>query len=311
MLLQGLGFISPSLQQSSYQSNFSPMLPPTLRYGRRQAVGRLLQQWIECPESDPSVGICPILPSTLKFKDLKKAKQLEIDTDMNPYVPLQIEHEFADLEIMGPTGGAWEKIAIDEPNAPPDPKYSDIHVWEGQVAPGVLIVEEIKKTPGFFMSEVCQAIYQNHFPIDTLKYVYMIDVCNTDTRSFVRNELYTEFNGLTLSDDQIHDWVSGTPEFEALLGTKLGQTVAHLILGAFKRGTRRISRIRIYETFEALQLQFAIEEIEQIVLTYDPIQSPSARSTRSTSRRQRNVESRKRKVDWDEETEVKKGWRQW
>ncbi|KAK4864870.1 hypothetical protein LT330_001493 [Penicillium expansum] len=287
------------------------MLPPTLKYGRRQVVGRLLQQWIENPESDPSIDICPIIPSTLKFKDLKKFKHLEIETDMSPYLPLQIEHEFGGLEIMGPTGGAWEKIAIVESDAPLDPKHQDISTWEGQIAPGLLIVEEIKRTTGVFMSEVCQAIYQNHFPIDTLKYVYMLDVCNTDTRSFVRDELYTRSNGLAWPDDQIRDWVSGTPEFEALLGTKLGQTVAYLVLGAFRRGTRRISRIRIYHSFEALQLQFAIEEIEQVVPTCNPTQSSSARSTRSTSRRQRKIEWRKRQTDWNEETEGRKVQRQW
>ncbi|QQK45797.1 Beta-glucuronidase [Penicillium digitatum] len=290
----------------------SPMRPPILEYGRRQASGRLLQQWIECPESDPSVGICPIRPSTLKFKDFRKFKQLEIETDMSPYIPLQIEHEFGGLEIIGPTGGAWEKIAIVESDAPSpeDPKHQEINTWEGQIAPGLLIVEEMKRTTGVFMSEVCQAIYQNHFPIDTLKYVYMLDVCNKDTCSFVKEELYTRSHGLSWPDGQIRDWVPGTPEFEALLGTKLGQTVAHLVLGAFRRGTHRISRIRVFDSFEALQLQFAIEEIEQIVPTNNPAQSPSARITRSTTRRQQKIESRKRKMDWDEETEVKKARRQ-
>lgn len=311
MPLQGLGLTSPFLQQPSYQCQFedsttSPMISPTLKYGRRQAVGRLLQQWIECPETDPSVQLCPILPSKLKFKDFEKSKQLEIDTDTPAYLPLQIEHEFGDLEIMGPTGGAWEKVHMSESDAPLNPERQEISTWEGLIAPGVLIVEEIKRTKGLYMSEVCQAIYQNHFPIDTLKYVYMLDVCNNDTRSFVRDELYTEYNGLAWPDQQIRDWVSGTPEFEALLGTKLGQTVAHLVLGAFKRGTRRISRVRIYDSFEALQLQFAIEEIEHIVPTYNPAQSPLARSTRSISRRLRNIESRKRKVVWDEETKGKK-----
>lgn len=212
---------------------------------------------------------------------------------------------------MGPTGGAWEKIHIAESDAPLNPKHPEISTWEGLVAPGALIVEEIKRTKDVYMSEVCQAIYENHFPIDTLKYVYLLDVCNVDTRSFVRDELYTESNGLAWPDEQIRDWVSGTPEFEALLGTKLGQTVAHLVLGAFKRGTRRISRIRIYDSFEALQLQFSIEEIEHMVPTYNPTQSPLARSTRSTSRRLRNIESRKRKVDWDEETKGKKVRSQW
>ncbi|KGO78392.1 hypothetical protein PITC_068550 [Penicillium italicum] len=45
MPVEGLGLISPFLQQSSYHSSFesfscSPMLPPTLKYGIRQATSR-------------------------------------------------------------------------------------------------------------------------------------------------------------------------------------------------------------------------------------------------------------------------------
>ncbi|KAJ5823209.1 hypothetical protein N7447_005549 [Penicillium robsamsonii] len=273
--------------------------PNVLRYGSRQAYGRLLQQWIESPESDPSVAECPILSSTLKFKDLKKSKQLEIDMDTSPYIPIQIELEFAELDIMGPTGGAWERVAIDQPDASPDTEYPDIHTWEGHIAPGVLIVEEIKKAPGFFMSEVCHAIYQEHFPIDTLKSVYFIDVCNKDTRSFVMNELYSESNGLAWPDDKIRDWIPGTAEFEALLGTTLGRTMARLILGAFKRGTRRVSRIRTFHSFDTLQMQFSIE-VEQTDPTGTKIEPDSDRSTgpetRSASRR-KNLESKKHKLD--------------
>ncbi|KAJ5783315.1 uncharacterized protein N7518_008992 [Penicillium psychrosexuale] len=275
------------------------MQSPTLKYGSRQALGRLLQQWIESPESDPPGETCPILPSKLKFKDLKKCKKLEIDIQMHPYLPIQIEYEFEQHGIMGPTGGAWDMVSIEEPDAPRDPEYPHVHTWKGQIAPGVLMIEEIKKIPGFFMSEVCQAIYQNYFPIDSLKYVYMIDVCNKDTRSFVMDELYTEANGYTWEKDTIN-CIPGTPEFEALLGTKLGRTVAHLVLGAFKRGTRRISQIKVFDNFEALQLEFSI------VPTDAPAQSSSTRSTRSKTRREQNIESRKRKRDSSEEPAKKR-----
>ncbi|KAJ5972304.1 uncharacterized protein N7479_002222 [Penicillium vulpinum] len=303
-------------------------LSSTLKYSERQAAGQLLQQRIESPASDPSPQKCPILPSSLTFKDLRKAKQLEIDMDLSPYIPIQIEADFAGLEIMGPTGGAWEKVAIDETDASPDPRYSDIHTWEGQVAPGVLIIEEIKRTKGFRMSEVSQAIYEEFFPINTLQYVYLIDVCNTDTRSFVQDEIYTGSNGLAWPDDAIRDWMPGTPEFEALLGTALGHNMAFLILGAFKRGTRRISRIRTFSSFEVLQMQFAIEDIEQTEQTEQteeteeteaPIQTPAAPSIASTStaytgpetraavRRRLNLEAQKRKKDDDEDEDEDTG----
>ena len=264
----------------------------TLKFGERQAAGRLLQQWMERTGSDTSVAECPTQPSRLQLKDLRKSKQFEIDEDMNPYIPSQIEDEFVQINITGPSSGAWGMISISEPSATDDTEYSDLHVWEGQIAPGVLIIEEIKKSPGLFISEVCQAIYQNHFSIDTLKYVYMVDVCNRDTLSFVRDVLYTEANGLVWPDDKIHDWKLGTPEFEALLGTKLGKTVAHFVLGAFRRGTHRISQIRTFHTFETLQLRFSIEEVDTPVVppTKLPIRTISTRVTRSMTRKRKAEE---------------------
>ncbi|CAG8081413.1 unnamed protein product, partial [Penicillium nalgiovense] len=308
MSLQGFGLISPFLQQSTYQSKFEissspPMTSATLKYGERQAAGRLLQQWMERPESDTSVAECPVQPSTLQLKDLRKTQRFEIDTEMNPYIPSQIEDEFEQLNIAGPKGGAWEMISIGEPEATDDIDYPDLHIWEGQIAPGVLIVEEIKRTPSFFMSEICQAVYQNHFSIDTLKYVYMIDICNKDTLSFVRDVLYTEANGLVWADDEIHDWQLGTPEFEALLGTRIGKTVAHLVLGAFRRGTHRISQIRSFHTFEILQLRFSIEEMEHATPVLPSVELPIRISTRVT----RSM-TRKRKAE-EEKTEAKKAQR--
>jgi hypothetical protein len=299
MSLQGLGLISPFLQQSTYQSKFEissspPMPSATLKYGERQAAGQLLQQWMERPESGASVATCPIKPSTLQLKDLRKSKQFEIDMQLNSYIPVQIEDEFAQLNIMGPTSGAWEMISIGGPGATGNAEYPDLHIWEGQIAPGVLIVEEIKKAPGFFMSEVCQAVYQKHFSIDTLKYVYMVDVCNKDTLSFVRDVLYTEANGLFWPDEEIRDWQLGTPEFRALLGTKLGNIVAHLVLGAFRRGTHRISQIRSFHTHEGLQLRFAIEEVGHVTPVVPSVEAPigtiPSRVTRSVARKRKAEE---------------------
>ncbi|KAJ5478178.1 hypothetical protein N7530_003687 [Penicillium desertorum] len=277
------------------------MTSATLKYGERQAAGQLLQQWMERPESDTSVAACPVQSSKLQLKDLRKSKEFEIDVEMNPYIPAQIEDEFEQLNIAGPRSGAWEMISIGEPDVTDDVEYPDLHIWEGQIAPGVLIVEEMKKTPSLFMSEVCQAVYENHFSMDTLKYVYMVDVCNRDTLSFVRDVLYTEANGLVWPDEEIHDWQLGTPEFEALLGTKIGKTVAHLVLGAFRRGTHRISQIRSFHTFEILQLRFTIEEMEHVTPVIPsvelPIRTVSTRVTRSMTR--------KRKAE-EEETAAKK-----
>lgn len=305
-----------------------------LKYGTHQSIGRLMQQWIEGSTADN----CPILPATLKFKDLLKSKDLDVDMEMHPYLPLQIENHFEELEIMGPSGGAWDKVYIQEVEPQMNPELPPgLHTWEGQAAPGMLIIEEMKRTSGPYTSEISQAVYKHYFPIESLKYIYMLDVCNGDTKHFVTKRLYNKANGLCWPDETIREWENGTPEFEGLLGTQLGRTAACVLLGAFERGTRRIARVRTYYAYEALQIRFELEEIEQ----FDDIeynvpsqirqQFPLNRSlpcrglnsangkrsrarrtqslgpvTRSASRRRRVTEERKRKLSSHDQRSVKR-----
>ncbi|KAJ5476326.1 hypothetical protein N7475_002055 [Penicillium sp. IBT 31633x] len=305
----------------------------SLKYGTHQSVGRLMQQWVE----ESTANKCPILPATLKFKDLLRSKNLDVDMEIHPYLPVQIEDHFPELEVMGPSGGAWDKVCIQEVDPRRNPELPGIHTWEGQVAPGMLIIEEMKRTSGPYTSEISQAIYKHYFPIESLKYIYMLDVCNGDTKHFVTKRLYSKSNGLYWPDGTIREWENGTPEFEGLLGTQLGRTAACVLLGAFERGTRRIARIRTYHAYEGLQIRFEIEEIgevddiEYIVPSQKLHQFPLHRSlscrdlkstgakrqrarktqslgpmTRSASRRQRVTEERKRRLSSHDQKSAKR-----
>ncbi|KAJ5779353.1 hypothetical protein N7457_007073 [Penicillium paradoxum] len=233
-----------------------------LIYGTRQSFGRLLQQWMEGSTADN----CPVLPATLRLKDLLKSRDLEVDLELHPYLPVQIEDHFNELETSGPRGGAWDKICIQEIDPQRDPEKPGIHMWEGQVAPGILMIEEIKRTHGPYTSEISHAVYTHYFPIETLRYIYLLDICNKDTKDFVTKELYSKPNGLHWPDETIREWEDGTPEFEALLGTQLGRTVGYMLLGAFPRGARRIARIRTYYAYEALQMRFEVEDVVPTVM---------------------------------------------
>ncbi|CAG8097414.1 unnamed protein product [Penicillium olsonii] len=245
----------------------------TLKYGDQQKAGLLLQQWLEPVEDSPVTKECPIKASTLALKDLTMFERLDVEFDLKPSALPQIERYLDDLKTKGPEDGRWHKFSLEELDTKKyDPKDRDfnaesrrINVWEGQTGPGVLVIEEIKRKSGPYSSEISRAIYENDFPVETLEYIYMVDVQEEGTLQFVKEQLYTASNGVVEQDEEIterYEWEYGSPEFEGLLGTRLGAHVARLLLGAFERGTRRIQRIRTWYAFQEVQMQFIIEAVE-------------------------------------------------
>jgi hypothetical protein len=61
-----------------------------------------------------------------------------------------------------------------------------------------------------------------------------------------------------------HSYEYTEPQFDALLGTKTGQTVAYLLLGAFGQGVKRVRRIAVIsEVGQDWDLRFDIEDVPQ------------------------------------------------
>jgi hypothetical protein len=53
-----------------------------------------------------------------------------------------------------------------------------------------------------------------------------------------------------------------SPEFNALLGTRLGKVVAYFILGAYGQGVKRIAKITFFNAErKQLNLRFDIESV--------------------------------------------------
>ncbi|CAG8055720.1 unnamed protein product [Penicillium salamii] len=214
---------------------------------------------------------CPVKASTVKLKDLTTFERLDIEFNLKPLTPPQIQ-PYMDEPGTKPEDGGWHKICLEQRDDREydlndwkfNPESLRLNVWTGQSGPGVLVIEEIKRKTGPYSSQISQAVYQNDFDPSTLKYIYFVDVENEDTLGFVKYQLYTSSNGVVEQEDEIterYEWEYGSPEFDRLLGTKLGNHVAYLLMGAFKRGTRRIQRVRTWFAFQELQMQFIIENI--------------------------------------------------
>lgn len=107
------------------------------------------------------------------------------------------------------------------------------------------------------MSEVSLAFYETDYLIDTLGHVIITNVVNEDTIFFLSGELHGDH--LEFSDDWWRTWECGTPEYDALLGTRIGKMVAYMVLGGFERGTKRISRINTVGSWDGISAHMHFE----------------------------------------------------
>ncbi|KAJ5420327.1 hypothetical protein N7465_002846 [Penicillium sp. CMV-2018d] len=86
---------------------------------------------------------------------------------------------------------------------------------------------------------------------------------NEETLSYVQEILYPRHDVDWPHVDRIegHVWEYGTEDYREILGTKLGNAAACLVLGAWERGTHRIARVHTLGRQYHIHLRFDIEPI--------------------------------------------------
>lgn len=209
------------------------------QYGRLQAHGEQRRQWI----ADPAVVGCYIPRSTMTYAQFRNEQSFQ-------FGPLRsnIDRDFAQqVRDLGLTNEFDTPLAAGQHSAYWEFQFSNDQIrWVGHTGQGVLVLTNIERPKGSTapnLSAVSQAIYTRDFNIDTLKHVLVHQVVNKETIGFIKDRLYTKANNLTWPEQALQTWDHGTPEYDALLGSRIGKVVAYLVLGAFTRGTRYISRI--------------------------------------------------------------------
>lgn len=213
--------------------------------GERES-GERLQRWID----DPSTH-CPTSQTDLTIQDLKNWTITEnvgglpegcsnermrcLGLPMKGYRVLHLEKTFTDF--------LCRTITTE---------------WLGRAARRVLFIEDVRRDKGAlgpFISELSIAAYKRSFPLDSLQHVFVTYIKNKTTRPVLKS---------LCPKDEVVVLEHGTPEYQTLLGTPIGKLVAHLVLGAYERGTRHISRVTIWWTGprqNRAQVQFDIETI--------------------------------------------------
>ncbi|CAG8146692.1 unnamed protein product [Penicillium nalgiovense] len=137
--------------------------------------------------------------------------------------------------------------------------------WEGRTGPGVVFLDWIRRSRRSnapHMSEFTKAAYEMDIPLNSLRYVFVTDISETDTVRCVRDEVYSSEGLPYPSNDQV-TW-GPSSEFDALLGTTMGRVVAALIMCAWGQGKKQIARVVTFHDGEYLQrlnMRFDIEDI--------------------------------------------------
>ncbi|KAJ5389125.1 uncharacterized protein N7496_000193 [Penicillium cataractarum] len=256
-------------------------LDPPPYYGDFQERGRKLQKWID----NPSEAECPIQPSTLTYAQLAD------------WIPINERHfEIGEIinsmcAVNGQEGvepGPWTVHNYDHDAYTPGGTATGNHnTWESHVAPGIAFLALTFRDTGPHASQIVQACYERVHPISTLNHVVVSDIINDHTLDFIRYILFPGIPALLAGVPKTFAY--GTAEYEALLGTRCGLMVGYLLLGAYERGTRRISRITVdIPQAAGVYLQFDIEDI-------NPVSSPSTRG------------SKRRRGESDEDGEYEEG----
>lgn len=225
-----------------------------------QEAGSLRQKWIANPESD-----CPIPQSTLTFRDLRHWHK----TYYNDELPDSVRDKAVALGL--PDGHeSYVFTSMSTGNLPTGNLGSVGDIWVGRTGPSLLFIEIINRSPGSTepqSSDIAKAVFENDFNVAGLRYVFVVDVVNEQTKHFAETQLYgIDENGWVRRDTALRTWEYATPQYQSLLGTRIGKMVAYLVLGAFPRGTRRIARIvtwyadNVGQCLGDLQIRFDIEE---------------------------------------------------
>lgn len=236
---------------------------PGYKYGELQKSGEQRRQWIDNPDDDS----CPIQGSSLTLHDLRNDYTVNrptrrglIQTLRGQVADIGLPNEF-DNPVHPSVYQSW------------DIQENDFR-WTGAMWDNMISLDDIRRETDSNapqISEVTLALFRTLYNLDDLRYIFVTMVLNTETQNFVTSQLYSDENQLEwpvgrlsvdLADNQV--WEHGTPEYDALLGTRIGKLIAYIVIGGFYRGSTRIARIVTFPTWvlgPRVNLRFDIEPV--------------------------------------------------
>ncbi|KAJ5983366.1 hypothetical protein N7481_005465 [Penicillium waksmanii] len=252
--------------ESSYKVEYSGSdRDPARPFDELVGEGLLRRQWLEYAD-EPN---CPIEQSTLTYEDLMAV----LPNIEYANADSRIKREVADME--GHASAIPDDLRTLIQNTPPGTSHRIILsnydesglIWTGLIGPGVMMIDLFDRkenSAALHVSEVSQAVYQNYHPLQFLRYIFILGVINKQTISCIKDDLYGANGDDNLpagwpSGSGLQEWNHGTPQFDALMGTRIGKTVASILLSAFPRGTRRIGKIATWPCASSANIRFDLD----------------------------------------------------
>ncbi|KAJ5599416.1 hypothetical protein N7450_000483 [Penicillium hetheringtonii] len=230
---------------------------PSEIYPAWESKGRKLWQWM----SNPAENSCKISKTSLTFSYLLGRPRFSIfivdEASEDGKTPL-LRHIGGVPVEKGTNGHEVKYRSTDIVSYRYHPTRIGVE-WFGFSELGMLFLSWISRPDepceDPYTAEIAKAVYEKDFPLDTLKRVFVTHIINEDTRDLL-NRLIIENSEMM----GIQSWEYPEPEFSALLGTRIGSTVAYLVLCAYGQGVKCVSKIT-----------FVAEDVRTERLRYDLI----------------------------------------
>ncbi|KAJ5485385.1 hypothetical protein N7539_005373 [Penicillium diatomitis] len=237
-----------------------PAEPPTTRvhhhYGTAEDTGAQILRWMENPrESRCYIRACQLtLASIRRFLPVETTQASPMNHDLtNLFLHLQLAPQHAQN-----SHSAYILFRL---------RVAGLN-WLGYIGPDVIIMEDIHHMRGarFFTSEISIAFYREMAVSATrpVRFIFATYVVNEPTTNVIAR-VYAA-GGLAQSTTWWRAWDRGSSEFNALLGSRIGQVAAFIVLGGYARGTRRIARIftiSVLEGSNSFTICFEVEGINR------------------------------------------------
>ncbi|KAJ6164585.1 hypothetical protein N7470_003257 [Penicillium chermesinum] len=205
----------------------------------------------------------PKLPrSQLREIGVRLSTQIDGAAHSIPHHSTQLTYRQLQPPLSGATTG-YVNWFYEHKRGPASPKHLELL---GTTARGCIVLRVLWRVPGSqasevpYVSNVALCLYEHeHGRLESLRYIFVDSVTNHQTAALVRHIL-PHWGPEAPGDRQMETWEHGTPEYQAVLGTRIGRTVAYMILAGFQGGTRRIARISVYrELGRYMNFRFDIE----------------------------------------------------
>ncbi|KAJ5697812.1 hypothetical protein N7488_011496 [Penicillium malachiteum] len=137
-------------------------------------------------------------------------------------------------------------------------RFSNEGLWIGDITPDMIILRSVSRISASdvpHLYEVALALYNSLYTTPSaLRYIFAISVLSEENYDFFTGMLHFRPVGNRYRVLE-HD----SDEYYEVMGTRIGRSVACLVLAGFRRGTRHIARVVVYQFDVVINLRFDLE----------------------------------------------------